>query len=121
MTPLWLIFVLVAVTAAIGALVRHALSVVGPSESIPVRRRITVVNTLGAFGAGALLAVNGELAVILATGFFGSLTTFSTLAVWMASDFSQGKPMAAFRVVFVHFLLGIPAVWGGFLLSDFLL
>lgn len=118
--PLWAMLPLVAVAGGIGALVRHATSVTGKQEPSHIRRRITVVNTVGAFFAGALLVIDHPVAIALAVGLFGSLTTFSTIAVWWAEDIRQRESIRAIRSVLVHVAAGVPAVLVGFVIGQML-
>jgi fluoride exporter len=118
---LWMVVVLVSGAGAIGALMRYAATVTGMPQPGLVRRRITAINVAGAFGAGMVVAIDHPLAVVLSVGLFGSLTTLSTIAVWWADDFRQGKPIVAVRNISVHVLLGVPAVVIGFLIGQMLL
>ena len=113
--PLGVMLGIVFLAGAIGALIRHAAIVTrqpGPSQ---VRRRITYVNLVGAFFAGLLITLDNPLAIALTVGLFGALTTFSTIAVWLADDIRSREPVAAVKVVLAHVLLGVPAVLAGFL------
>ncbi len=117
--PLWAILFLVGVAGALGALVRHAVMVVGAPNRPQTRRRIIGVNTAGAFFAGVLLALDTFVAGVVAVGVFGALTTFSTVALWVADDLGRRQVLAAVRLVAAHLLLGIPAVIAGFLFGGF--
>jgi len=118
--PLWLILVFVAFSGAIGALVRHFVAVAKNPQPGLVRRRITVVNIVGAFFAGGLVAVDHPIAIVLTLGLFGSLTTFSTIAVWWARDIHNRNSALAIKSVFVHVFLGVPAVLVGYLIGQIL-
>lgn len=118
--PLWAMFPLVAVAGGIGALVRHAATVVGRQEPDRIRRRITLINGVGAFFAGGLLGTDDPFAVALAVGLFGSLTTFSTIAVWWADDIRQRESRRALRSMLAHVVVGVPAVVVGFLIGQML-
>jgi fluoride ion exporter CrcB/FEX len=119
--PMWATLILVAVAGGLGALIRHAVTVVGFPNAVRVRRRITAVNVGGAFFSGALLATDSVLAVAIAVGLFGALTTFSTIAVWVAEDLQQKHGSQAIRLVTTHVLFGVLAVIAGFLAAGFIL
>ena len=116
--PLWLMLAIVFIAGAMGALIRHAATVLGTPHSLGVRRRITTINTVGAFCAGALVAIDHPVAPLITVGLFGSLTTFSTIAVWLAHDIRQRKAAQALTIVLSHVLLGVLAVLAGFLIGQ---
>jgi CrcB protein len=118
---LWVILGIVALGGAIGALVRHAAATFTTPDPGLVRRRITAINVVGAFCAGAVMTIDHALALAITVGLFGSLTTFSTIAVWVAQDFQHREPVSAIKVLLGHVLLGVPAVLGGFLLAQIVL
>jgi CrcB protein len=112
--PLWLTIVLVGVAGALGALIRHAVTVSGRPDPATVRWRITAVNTVGSFFAGTLFALDSVFATVLAVGIFGALTTFSTIAVWLADDFRRRQGRSATVLLTTHLLGGGLAVVAGF-------
>jgi fluoride exporter len=116
--PLWAMLGIVFLAGGLGALIRHAATVTGTPAPHQVRRRITAVNVVGAFFAGVLVAMDNPLAFAITVGLFGSLTTFSTIAVWMADDIRQREPVQVVKVVLWHVLLGVPAVLAGFLVGQ---
>ena len=118
--PLWLTLVLVALAGAVGALIRYGAGAVGAADPRHMRRRITAVNTVGAFFAGVVVAIDHLVATVITVGLFGSLTTFSLIAVWVAEDIRNRHPAGALRLVVSHVLLGVPAVLFGFLAGQIL-
>lgn len=116
--PLGAMLGIVFLAGGIGALVRHAATVTGAPDPRRVRRRITAVNVVGAFFAGVLVAIDNPLAIAMTVGLFGSLTTFSTIAVWLADDIRQREPVQAVKIVLSHVLLSVPAVLTGALVGQ---
>lgn len=105
MTPL--LVLAVAVGGALGAVLRHIVSV-----SLAGRGRIPwgvlVVNVVGSFIAGLALSLplDPTAKLIVLTGFCGGLTTFSTLAVDTIQLAIAGKQRAALASVGLNLALG---------------
>lgn len=117
-----LIVVAVLVAGAVGAVLRYALS-----RAFPVRPRhlpggILVVNIVGSGLAGALIglaeraALDGDLRLVLVTGFCGGLTTFSTWSVETIELLDGGRWRAAILNVVLTLVLGLAAAAGMYLL-----
>lgn len=117
----------VALGGAAGALVRHAASVRLRSPGRPVSPRgTTLVNLTGAFLAGLLAGVfddaprDAAVFLLLALGFLGALTTFST---WMlevidlAENRGRGSPTPLFHLVGL-LAAGILLAWIGLVLGS---
>jgi CrcB protein len=103
--------VLVAIGGTAGAVSRHLLG-----ERIDARTRDTLaVNVLGSLALGVLLGVgvgtSGSL--LLATGFCGAFTTFSTFAVETVRLAETGRPRAAAWNAAAHLAGALAAVWIG--------
>lgn len=84
---------LVAVGGTGGAVARHLLG-----ERIDTRSRDTLgVNVLGSLALGILLGlgVDASASLLLATGFCGAFTTFSTFAFETVRLAETGRPRAA--------------------------
>ena len=113
--PVWVLLGVVTLGGGVGALIRHATVTARQPSPGQVRRRITAVNVVGAFFAGILLTIDHPLTLAITAGLFGSLTTLSTIAVWMAEDIRHRELVSAVKVLLGHVLLGIPAVLIGFL------
>jgi fluoride ion exporter CrcB/FEX len=111
----------ISLGGGIGALLRHAATSLGTPDSRQVRRRITAINVGGAFFAGVLVTIDHPLALAIVIGLAGSLTTLSTIAVWIAEDFRHREHLHAVKVLLGHILLGVPAVLAGFLAGQILL
>ncbi len=121
LTPLIVAAVLGA--GAIGALLRYSIS-----RALPVRPGhlpvgILIVNVAGSALAGALIglaeraALDGDLRVILITGFCGGLTTFSTWSVETIELLNGGRWRAAVLNVVVTIAFALAAASGAYLLA----
>ncbi|WP_285725372.1 fluoride efflux transporter FluC [Psychromicrobium xiongbiense] len=82
-----------------------------------------VVNAIGSFiiGAAAGLTASAHLSeqahTVLATGFAGGLTTFSSFAVATVSLWRQGHRWRAAISVAANLALGLALAWWGFSLT----
>jgi len=116
---LWVAAGLIALLGAIGALVRHGLNVIYATTPATYRRSIVAVNVVGGGLAGFALTVESVLGTVVAVGLLGSMTTFSTVAVWIAEDIRQRKPRSALWLSLSHLVWGVPAIVAGWLLGNF--
>ena len=84
---------------------------------------ILIVNVVGSGVAGALIglaeraALDGDLRLILVTGFCGGLTTFSTWSVETIELVDGGRWRAAILNVVVTLALGLAAAAAAYLLA----
>jgi fluoride exporter len=100
-----IVFVLLA--GALGAVLRYLVSLVGGVWAV------LLVNVVGSFIAGMAIALSGDLQLIVATGFCGGLTTFSTFSVHTVELAMKGKWNAALSAVVANIVLGfIAAAFG---------
>ena len=120
LSPLVVAAVLVA--GAMGAMLRYALSRALPVRPGHLPGGILIVNVVGSALAGALIglaeraAIDGDLRLVLITGFCGGLTTFSTWSVETIELVDGGRWRAAILNVVMTLVLGIAAAVGGYLL-----
>ena len=120
LTPLVVAGVIVA--GAVGAVLRYALSRALPVRPGHLPGGILIVNVVGSALAGALIglaeraALDGDLRLVLITGFCGGLTTFSTWSVETIEFVDGGRWRAAILNVVMTLALGIAAAVGGYLL-----
>ena len=120
LSPLVVAAVLVA--GAVGAMLRYALSRALPVRPGHLPGGILIVNVVGSALAGALIglaeraAIDGDLRLVLVTGFCGGLTTFSTWSVETIELVDGGRWRAAILNVVMTLVLGIAAAVGGYLL-----
>ncbi|WP_238476286.1 fluoride efflux transporter CrcB [Agromyces mariniharenae] len=121
LTPVVVIAVLLA--GAGGALLRYALSRALPVRPGHLPGGILIVNVVGSGVAGALIglaeraALDGDLRLILVTGFCGGLTTFSTWTVETVELLDGGRWRAAILNVVVTLSLGLAAAAGMYLIT----
>ncbi|MCD2441266.1 fluoride efflux transporter CrcB [Agromyces sp. SYSU K20354] len=112
----------VLVAGAMGAVMRYALSRALPVRPGHLPGGILIVNVVGSAFAGALIglaeraALDGDLRLVLVTGFCGGLTTFSTWSVETIELVDGDRWRAAVFNVVLTFVLGIAAAAGGYLL-----
>ena len=94
-----------------GSLVRYVFSKVNSIYSLPVGTLLA--NLLGAFLIGYFYnhIEDKQLYVILATGFCGGLTTFSTLNAELAELFSERKKFVFYLAL--TYILGFLAILSG--------
>jgi len=117
-----LIVAAVLVAGAGGAVLRFALSRAFPVRPGHLPGGILVVNVVGSGVAGALIGLaeravlDGDLRLVLVTGFCGGLTTFSTWSVETIELFDGGRWRAAILNVVVTLALGLAAAAGLYLL-----
>jgi CrcB protein len=111
MTPLLVIAVITA--GAVGALGRYLLGRAGAKAAWPWP--VLLVNVVGSLVAGA--ALHTDLAVVVAVGFAGGLTTFSTLSVETVQLAGQGRWRAAAASVALNLTLGLAAATAGWFLG----
>ena len=118
-----LVVVAVLVAGAVGAVLRYALSRAFPVRPGHLPGGILIVNVVGSGVAGVLIglaeraALDGDLRLILVTGFCGGLTTFSTWAVETIELFDGGRWRAAILNVVVTLVLGLAAAAGMYLIT----
>ena len=118
-----LVVVAVLVAGAVGAVLRYALSRAFPVRPGHLPGGILIVNVVGSGLAGALIglaeraALDGDLRLILVTGFCGGLTTFSTWTVETIELFDGGRWRAAILNVVVTLVLGLAAAAGMYLIT----
>lgn len=120
LTPVVVAAVLVA--GAVGAVLRYALAHAFPVRPGHLPGGILIVNVVGSGIAGALIglaeraALDGDLRLVLVTGFCGGLTTFSTWSVETIELLDGGRWRAAILNVVMTLALGLAAAAGTYLL-----
>ena len=108
----------VAIGGMLGALVRYIVSRLVPGVEIPWGTLI--VNVVGSFilafvAYSSILAevFTKEQRLLIATGFCGSLATFSTFAYETFSLHTEGAVLYAFLNALLNLVLGFAAIWAG--------
>lgn len=116
--------VAVLVAGAVGAVVRHLLTIgleSRPQRSFPAG--LLTANVAGSFVLGALVGarVGGDLTAttltVLGTGFCGALTSWSTFSVDVAARIEAGRSRSAAGVVALSLVLGGVAAAAGLALA----
>lgn len=103
MTPL--LFLAVAASGAVGAVVRYLIGRAGAKAAWPWP--VLLVNVVGSLLAG--FAIHTDLALVVVTGFAGGLTTFSTFSVETVQLAGSHRWRAAAANVGAHLALGLAA------------
>jgi CrcB protein len=115
----WTAFALIALGGAAGSVVRAAVAMALPSR---FPWAILLVNAAGSLLIGWLMARLGgvddpatlRLRALLATGFCGGFTTFSTFSWQTLEQMQKGAWGAAVANVLLSVGLCLLAVWAGF-------
>ena len=119
------VLILIALAGAVGAVSRYALSgwtyrILG--DSFPYGT--LAVNLIGCFLLGAVQQVgqitdliSQETRVVIAIGFLGALTTFSTFGYETLRQLEDGNWVAAIGNISAHLVLGLFSVWAGIVLG----
>ena len=112
---------LVALGGAGGSVLRYQLSNI--NTSFPWGT--LTVNVLGSLLIGLLVGfvskgvLSPEMKLLLVTGFCGGFTTFSTFANESFGMMKAGDVLQTALYVGASVIIGILAVWGGMMLSNF--
>lgn len=112
----------VLVGGLVGTGLRLAIDVGVPHTDTEFPLSTLIVNTVGAFVLGALVArlwntAPSWLKAGLGAGVLGSFTTFSALAVALVSLTAAGDGMTALGYLALTLLLGLAAAWLGLALG----
>lgn len=112
----------VGVGAGLGAIMRYLMTSL-------IKRKIRgnfpvatlVINIMGAFFLGYLKAKNipSEVDLLLATGFLGGFTTFSTFQVESVSLLDEKRRVHLASYVLMTYLCGLIAAYLGMVLGNF--
>jgi CrcB protein len=106
-TPLLALAVIAA--GALGALARYLVGRAGAKSAWPWP--VLLVNVAGSLIAG--VAMHTDLAAIVAVGFAGGLTTFSTFSVETVQLAGEGRWRTAAASVALNLALGLAAATAG--------
>lgn len=116
----WLIGVLVGGGAAVGAILRYTFGSLLNSVYPQIALGTLTANLLGGLLMGVVLAygtsLSMEMRLLLATGFLGGLTTFSTFSAETFGLLQQGRVMQALVLVGLHVIGSVLLTALGFML-----
>ena len=113
--PAPVVLALIAVGGAAGALARYEVGHLGSGRGDGFPVGTFVVNVTGAFALGLLLAALARVArpqvvrPLLATGFLGAYTTFSTFAVELVTRVEDGHVPMAIAYAALTLVIGLAA------------
>ncbi len=111
MTPILALAVVGA--GALGAVLRYAVSLAAARSSWPWP--VLLVNVVGSLLAG--FALHSDASLVVATGFCGGLTTFSTLSVETIQLAAEGRTRSAAASVVLNVGVGVAAAALGWALG----
>lgn len=94
---------LILLAGALGTVLRYLVSLSGSVWAV------LIVNVVGSFIAGLAISMSGDMQAIVAVGFCGGLTTFSTFSVRTVELAVHGKWSQAVSAVVGNVLLGLTA------------
>ena len=112
----------VLVGGVVGTALRLAIDTAVPHSDTAFPLSTLIINTVGAFALGALVArlwptAPPWLKAGLGAGLLGSFTTFSAFAVSLVSLTSAGEGMPALGYLALTLVLGLGAAWLGLALG----
>lgn len=114
----------VAAGSAAGGAARFALTLAAQPDTVAFPVGTLLVNVIGCLILGGLLQVLGarpsyQLQLLLATGFCGGFTTFSTFSYESIRLMQTGLWNRAAGYIAVSLVLGLLAIWVGMAMAQF--
>ena len=113
-------WILVSIGAALGAMLRLLFAQMLNALHPAIPYGTLLANVLGGFLMGLVLAstqqLSTEMRLLLATGFLGGLTTFSTFSAESFTLLNNGRIGMAFFLIGLHVIGSIAATAFGFYL-----
>ena len=118
-------FLLIAVGAILGANARYLVGLwTAQRFGVDFPYGTVIVNITGSLILGFLVAwgslrsgLNGEVRLLVAVGFLGSYTTFSSYTVESLQQLETANMSRALVNIFLHNGMGLAAAWVGMLLA----
>ena len=110
-----IVFTAIALGGGVGALARYGAQRLIGTDADGFPTAIFLVNVIGAFGLGVFLALVDRvrsrtlLRPLIATGFFGAFTTFSSFAVGIVQLAKDGEWATTITYAVLTVLVGVPA------------
>ncbi|WP_410211572.1 fluoride efflux transporter CrcB [Aquirhabdus sp.] len=115
-------WILVSIGAALGAMLRLLFAQMLNAVHPAIPYGTLLANVLGGFLMGLVLAstqqLSTEMRLLLATGFLGGLTTFSTFSAESFTLLNNGRIGMAFFLIGLHVIGSITATALGFYLVN---
>ncbi|MEG9462627.1 fluoride efflux transporter CrcB [Bacillus amyloliquefaciens] len=113
--------VLMLIAAGIGAVLRSLLgkTISERTKSFPIPLGMAAVNLLGSFGLGMFTGLgldNPSAGIIIATGFFGAFTTFSTFSIEAVQLMMNNRIKESLLYIAVSAAGSLLAFWCGFII-----
>ena len=111
-------FLMVFIGGGLGSMARYAIST-ATKGLMPFPIGTLTVNVVGSFLMGMLVtfligkSFSEPARLLLAVGFLGGFTTFSSFGIETLTLFEKGNVFAAMSNVALNLLLGLPAAWLG--------
>lgn len=112
------LLVLVFLLGGLGSVIRYAASKAVPAGLVFVNMAGSLL--LGFFTAWSSIDLDSGVGLVLATGFCGSLTTFSTVMVHWAQYADQRQWGQLIRTLRLHLFSGLISAAGGLYLGSLL-
>lgn len=118
-------YIFIGIGGFLGAIARYAFKgvhVLNYLESLPVNT--LMINVTGSFILAVVLTIafevsgfDADIRVGIAAGFLGAFTTFSTLCKETVGLINQGEYFSAITYMTVSIMLGLAAVYMGFVVA----
>ncbi len=111
-------FLMVFIGGGLGSMARYAVSTAMKSL-MPFPIGTLTVNVVGSFLMGVLVtfligkSFSEPARLMLAVGFLGGFTTFSSFSIETLTLLEKGNALAALSNVALNLALGLPAAWLG--------
>ena len=117
---MWKNFLLVALGGVCGSMLRYAVTLLTEFWAHPSWTGTLFVNAVGSFLMGAVLAVfsKGDVNLLLAVGFCGSFTTYSTFSAQTMAMLRNGQFLLAAAYIALTLLVCLLFIWCGMALGD---
>ncbi|MFK8881436.1 MULTISPECIES: fluoride efflux transporter CrcB [Bacillus amyloliquefaciens group] len=115
--------VLMLIAAGIGAVLRSLLgkTISERTKGFPIPLGMAAVNLLGSFGLGMFTGLgldNPSAGIIIATGFFGAFTTFSTFSIEAVQLMMNNRIKESLLYIAVSAAGSLLAFWCGFIIMS---
>ncbi len=112
-------FIFVALGGALGSMLRYAISLLIKYIAVPAEIFTFSANLLGSIMIGIIITIcsKDSYNLLLAVGFCGGFTTFSTFSAQSLKLFQNGHYFFAVSYILVSVIVCILGVWAGMYFS----